>query len=130
LLSHRDSGDKYQHTVKTVWQLSFDRLQSRHPLAAQILNIYAFLQPDSIPMSLFERQTSALELGSVSQLSISSPTSEEDQQNQRTARAAVAVLIKFSFLTRISSDVGDDSTSIMFSIHRLVQKLIYDAMDG
>src|SRR5579862_4763836 len=101
LLSHQDSGDKYQHTVKTVWHLSFERLQSRDPLAAQILSVCAFLQPDSIPLNFFERQTSVLEL----RLSIS----EESQQNQRTVRAAVAVLIKLSFLTRISSDIDGDS---------------------
>src|ERR1700761_967398 len=100
LLSHR-SSDKYQHTLKTVWQLSFERLRSQAPLAGQILDICAFLQPDAIPVGFFEHQFDALDLGSVSSTSPSS-LEGDDLQNQTTVRAAIALLIRLSFLSRSS----------------------------
>src|SRR5207302_210974 len=100
-------SDDYSHTVKTVWQFSFDRLRSRDPLAAQILDICAFLQPDSIPVSFFENQYSALKIRFASSPS-SSSNSKDGQQNRRAVRTAVAVLIKLSFVRRTLDGIDKD----------------------
>ena len=55
LFSHHDeySPDKYGHSLKTVWKLSYERLRNQDALAARILEICAFLHPDAVPVSFF-----------------------------------------------------------------------------
>ena len=57
-----DDAKRYDYTVATVWQLSFDKMRQQDPTAAKILDVCAFLQPDAIPEILFERQFEALSL--------------------------------------------------------------------
>ena len=62
LLTYRDDSiaDRYKHTIATAWRLSFERLRQQDPVAAQILDACAFLQPDAIPLIFFENQSAVL----------------------------------------------------------------------
>src|SRR5947209_1735022 len=115
VFSYRDEFSDYNHTVATVWQISFERVQSQDPIARKILDACCFLQPDALPMGFFERQSSSLEL-------ISSSTSPEDRQ--RLVRVAITRLVKLSFLTKTSDGVNFEDGGI-FAIHRLTQKVLY-----
>ncbi|HEV8562756.1 MAG TPA: ATP-binding protein, partial [Actinophytocola sp.] len=48
-LHQEEPPTDYPHTVATTWQLAMDRLP---PTAAALLNVFAFLAPDAIPVSL------------------------------------------------------------------------------
>ncbi|RUP42887.1 P-loop containing nucleoside triphosphate hydrolase protein, partial [Jimgerdemannia flammicorona] len=86
---HKDCSGQYDHTVATVWQISFQSIRTQNPTAMQILEICAFLQPDNIPVRLFEKQYSALQLVSTSL-----------SANKEVVRQAIAVLVDFSFVIR------------------------------
>lgn len=43
----------HQHTIATLWSLSFDRLRAVHPAAVQLLGLCAYLAPEPIPLDLF-----------------------------------------------------------------------------
>ncbi len=43
----------YPHSVATTWSLSMDRVREESPVAADLLNLCAFLAPDKIPLKLF-----------------------------------------------------------------------------
>ena len=49
-------GQRYKHSMATVWQLSFEKIQQQNRLAYEILNACAFLQPHGIPVILFKRR--------------------------------------------------------------------------
>ena len=124
LFTYRDdSSELYNHTMATVWQLSFQRVRQQDPFAAQILEACAFLHPDAIPATFFENQSSILSL----------PGQGVDEHPKRVVRAAIAVLIEFSFLkqtrTECEDDDGDPSKDTL-AIHRLVQMVLYDSMDS
>src|SRR5207237_5072473 len=84
VFSYREEFSDYNHTVATVWQISFERVHSQDPIARKILDACSFLQPDAFPMGFFERQSSSLDL-------ISSSTSPEDRQ--RFLRVAITRLV-------------------------------------
>src|SRR5947209_6130671 len=115
VFSYRDEFSDYNHTVATVWQISFERVRSQDHIAGKILDACCFLQPDAFPMGFFERQSSSLEL-------ISSSTSPEDRQG--LVRVAITRLVKLSFLTKTSDGVNFEDGGI-FAIHRLTQKVVY-----
>jgi hypothetical protein len=49
-------GQAFAHsdTIATVWTLSFDRIQADNPASLQLLEMCAYLAPDSIPLDLFK----------------------------------------------------------------------------
>src|SRR3954463_8433708 len=98
LLAYYDDAifDQYNHTIATVWQLSFERVRQQDPVAAQILDACGFLQPDAIPVIFFENQSSVL---------LSSAAGEH---SNRVVRASIAVLVEFSFLKRTRIERKDD----------------------
>src|SRR5205807_2916617 len=62
VFSYRDEFSDYNHTVATVWQISFERI--RNPVARKILEACCFLQPDAIPVGFLKRQCFSLKLTS------------------------------------------------------------------
>jgi tetratricopeptide (TPR) repeat protein len=50
LLQRGDLSPAYPHTVATTWELSFRQVEAESPAAADLLNLYAFLGPDAIPL--------------------------------------------------------------------------------
>ncbi|KAL1921122.1 uncharacterized protein VTP21DRAFT_10838 [Calcarisporiella thermophila] len=125
ILEHQDenSPGEYKHTLATVWKISFERIQNVCPLAISILEVCAFLHPDTIPVHLFEYQRSILGFGSVSADPSSNILDNED------IRRAVYLLKEFSFvsLSYHETDGTDDKiASNKLRIHRLVQKVVYE----
>ena len=67
-----------------MWDWSFERIRDRNVSASITLGTFAFLQSNAIPVSLSEQPSAALSLDA----------------NVDEARAAVGVLVKFSFVRR------------------------------
>jgi tetratricopeptide (TPR) repeat protein/transcriptional regulator with XRE-family HTH domain len=97
--------------VATTWSLSFERVEQTDTVAADVLRLCAFLDPDAIPEEIFT------EGASKACQSLSSLTSNVLRLHQ-----AIEVLRKFSLIHR------NPDTKIL-TIHRLVQANIQDAMD-
>ena len=157
---NEDVSIQYAHTIATVWKLSFERIQTLNPMAVQILEVCAFLQPDAIPVSFFEHRYSDLNLTSVKQpssqpqrfrgiyvlkkakailsqfqnrQSVISRAEEVSQGSLKSVRTAIGVLIQYSFVTRTQkklNSVEENPASDLLTIHRLIQKVVFDMMDG
>ncbi|KAL1920685.1 uncharacterized protein VTP21DRAFT_1062 [Calcarisporiella thermophila] len=126
LLSYKseDSLGDYEHTVATVWNISFDRVRE-FSATVPILETCTFLHPDEIPTRLFERQFVALDLCSMAQSSLDKPLGCEDVQT------AIAVLNKFSLVT-ITVNEGDSNNEIACNtlrMHRLVREVVYATIE-
>jgi tetratricopeptide (TPR) repeat protein len=110
LLDRRSSQDEenkgkysdHPDTVVVTFELCFRNASERHPLATDILNFCAFLQPDAIPTELFEHNDS-FKYGT---------TAFDD---------GIAALQRYSLIRGNSQDQT-------FSLHRLVQAVATDAM--
>lgn len=124
----KDSSDEYNHTIATVWQLSIECIRIQNPAAVQILKACAFLQSENIPVSFFENQYLVLEL------LLALPENVENKEDScKIIREAIAVLVNYSFVTRIRKEVKEDEEdpkSDLLTIHSLVQKVICDSMDS
>jgi DNA-binding SARP family transcriptional activator len=46
----RGAPSNHRETVSTTWQIVFDRVLARSPVAARVLEVSAFLAPDAIPL--------------------------------------------------------------------------------
>lgn len=44
----------YRFTIMTTWEMAFRQIQESHPAAKQLLNLFAFLGPDDIPLSIIK----------------------------------------------------------------------------
>ena len=106
LLSKRGSlkskYSKHPEPVAVTFKLSFDKACEQHPLASDILQFCAFLHPDAIPEELFQHDDS-----------LKFDTSEFDD--------AIAALHRYSLIKR-------NTQEMTFSIHRLVQAVLIDAL--
>jgi tetratricopeptide (TPR) repeat protein len=113
LLSIQDDR-AYPRSVAATLLLSFERVEQRNPVAADLLRLCAFLAPDAIPEELLSQDGGELsnELApdavAVFQLNL-------DQ--------AFKVLNDYSLLTR------DPHTRTLI-VHRLVQAVLYDSMSA
>lgn len=109
----KQTGNTYGKTVLTVWSVSFDRISKNNPLAARLLQSFAFLYFDDIPFVLFERHAQRI-LGL------------PDTPLGRSLNVAVNHLSNFSLVRRTFRDNVDDDNPAKdtLSIHRLVQKVI------
>src|SRR4051794_6180901 len=106
--------DQYKNTIATVWDLSFEKIVDQNKVAELILNNCAILQPDAIPVSLFERQATTLSI----------------DDSIDSIHEAIGVLVQFSFVKRAvrrdsNEDDGNSGEEIII-IHRLVQAVIRD----
>ncbi|SPJ80264.1 uncharacterized protein FTOL_08656 [Fusarium torulosum] len=48
--------DKGWESLYSTWKISFDRIQGRNPLAANVLALMSFFHPDTIPVSLLAQE--------------------------------------------------------------------------
>ena len=109
VLSRRPRGNwAYQHVIATTWSLSFKIVKERNTDAAQLLNLFAFLNPDEILIEFLEAGRAAL--------TESLNTLIGDSFNLNTA---LEILEQFSLIRR-------PSDGRIVSIHRLVQAVIRD----
>jgi len=97
--------------VATTWALSFERVEQADPMAADILRLCAFLDPDAIPEEIFLE--GAYEPGT---------SSASTPLDQLRVNEAIEVLLRFSLVQR-NAEAGT------LTIHRLVQAVIQDTMD-
>src|SRR4051812_36703797 len=104
------TGRAYEKTTMTVWALSFKHIKNQDPLAASLLQSFAFLYPDNIPFELFDRHAQAI-------LELS------DAPSTHQLNAAINLLRSFSLVQRkIYSEYDDgDPSRDTLTIHRLVQ---------
>ncbi|KAL1922257.1 uncharacterized protein VTP21DRAFT_9796 [Calcarisporiella thermophila] len=125
-----DSANTYRHTIETVWAISLEQLNKKNPISVRVLEACAFLHSDEIPTRLFEHCYSIFKAESSPQASTEFEVKASDA---RTAvQSAISVLINFSFVSLISTLLDEDGIKKLFAsvrIHRLVQKVIYDAIN-
>jgi len=97
--------------VATTWSLSFERVEQADSLAADLLRLCAFLDPDAIPEEILLEGIRA-----------SDSQSEGTLWDQWRANEAVGILLRFSL-------VQGYAETVMLTMHRLVQAVIQDMMD-
>jgi Tfp pilus assembly protein PilF len=94
----------HQHTIATLWSLSFDQLHATQPTAVQLLSLCAYLAPQSIPLDLFTDHPEQL------------PTPLNHVAGDPLAfTEAVGALVDYSLARR--TDAG-------LLVHRLIQAVI------
>ena len=100
----------YPDSVMTTWSLSFEKIQQVNPAAADLLEMFAFLDPDVIPEDIITEGAS--ELGPKIQAIATEPIKLNE---------ILGVLRNYSLLRR-----NDDKT---LTIHRLVQVVLKNRMN-
>jgi len=101
----------YPASVATTWSLSFQQLQAKHPAAAELLYLCAFLSPDAIPEELFEQGAACL-----------GPILAPVTTDALLLDQAIEALLAYSLVRR-------DPKGKTLSIHRLVQAVLRDALE-
>ena len=102
----------YPETVATTWSLSFQQIEQKSSIAADLLRLCAFLAPDAIPEELLLQYFA--QFGDVPEA--------EAGSDQFKLNEALGVLLKFSLVRR------EENTHVL-TIHRLVQIVLRDSMD-
>lgn len=101
---------EHPDAVATTWSLSFEQVEQKNPVAAELLQLCAFLSPDAIPEEFITggaaHFTSALQGAATSNLLMNK---------------AIMTLGAYSFVQR-------DPAVKTLSIHRLVQAVLVDDM--
>ena len=105
------SNTYYKNTVATTWVMSIEAVQKRNPMAVQLLQLFAFMNPDGISLGFLEAARDAL---------------PEDFQSQNQA----------IFIANLTKALGDlEQFSLIFRpnpeiimIHRIVQTMIKDRL--
>jgi tetratricopeptide (TPR) repeat protein len=97
--------------VSTTWSLSFEKVEQANPAAADLLRFFAFLHPDAIPDELISKGAMHL-----------SPPLQSIANDVIELNQAIGELRKYSLVRR-----NPEGTT--FSLHRLVQAVLKDAMD-
>jgi tetratricopeptide (TPR) repeat protein len=117
LLEEQDPvADGYRETVRKTWTKNIRGVREVSPAAAELLAISAFLGPDRIPYEILIRGASELGESLFAALA-------EAQEDGRALNRLLTPLGRYSLIRR-------DRTSRAYDIHRLVQAVIRDAMDG
>ncbi|KAL1917722.1 uncharacterized protein VTP21DRAFT_3556 [Calcarisporiella thermophila] len=126
----KDIANKYSYSVETVWAISLKRIQNINPTAIKLLEACAFLYPDEISIQLFDHYHILLEADPNLNITETNELKDEDEREQ--VQTAISILNKFSFISLIPSKMNEKDTEKLFAavkIHRLVQKVIYDAIE-
>ena len=101
----------YAGSVATTWKVSFQRVLEVSPAAADLLNLFAFLGPDEIPLQAVVDGTAALP-----------PRLARALTDPLELNETVAVLRDHSLV-----GAGQEAESV--SVHRLVQAVTRDQLD-
>ena len=115
LEKHSPVAGGYSNSVATTWALNFAEVE-KTPAAAELLRVTAFLAPDDIPHELITKGAS--ELGPAL-----SETSEKVEQDPLVLDEVLEPLTRYSLIRR-------DIPSRTYNVHRLVQAVTRDGMDG
>jgi tetratricopeptide (TPR) repeat protein len=101
----------YAGSVATTWKVSFQRVQEVSPAAADLLNLFAFLAPDEIPLDAIVDGATALP-----------PRLARALTDPLELNETMAVLRDHSLVR-----VGQDAESV--SVHRLVQAVTREELE-
>ena len=104
----RGKPTAYPDTIATTWNISFQAIKDDFPEAVDLLRLFAFLAPDSIPRSLLVEGAPDLPEPLSSAL-----------QNSIKLNDVVAALRRYSLIS-----ITDDT----LSVHRLVQAVTLDRL--
>ena len=102
---------EHPDSVAATWSLSFQQVEQECSEAVDLLNLFAFLNPESIPEEVIT--LGAAELG---------PTLEAVASDPLRVDSIIELLLRYSLIRRNS---GEES----LSIHRLVQAVLKDGLD-
>ncbi len=104
LLAREDIDSSFTGSVLATWDLSFGQVARSSAAAEQLLDIYAFLAPDDIPLDLLSRAPELLpeELARAA-------------GDQLALDETLAVLLRYSLVSRAETSL---------SVHRLVQAVV------
>src|SRR5271166_2065410 len=105
---------KYPETVRTTWKRSFDAIAKAAPAAIALLRLSAFLAPDAIPYELILEGAS--ELGEPLAPALASPAGGDHALNKILTPLARHSLVRL------------DPEARTYSVHRLVQAVLYDEL--
>jgi hypothetical protein len=105
-LHQEETLTDYPHTVATTWQLAMDRLP---PTAATLLNVFAFLAPDAVPVDLIMSANP----DTITLPDSLAPLLHPLLTDELTLMRALGELRAFSLITTPATGLA--------SIHRLVQ---------
>jgi tetratricopeptide (TPR) repeat protein len=108
------AGD-YKESVATTWLMNFSEIEAANPASADLLRFSAFLDPDSIPLTLIIQARE--QLGSL--LSTALAGADQDRLLLDTL---LQPLRSYSLVRR---DPGSES----YSVHRMVQEAVKSRMD-
>jgi tetratricopeptide (TPR) repeat protein len=97
----------YAGTVATTWRLSFDQVRKASPAAAELLELCAFLAPETIPVDLFHPEDKNL------------LTPRLRKADDAAFDEACGALRRYSLVQRSEGTLG---------LHRLVQQVIRTAL--
>ena len=106
-----ESGQDHPASVATTWSLSFQQIERKNPVAADLLRFCAFVHPDAIPEEMITKGAPYL-----------SPLLQPLAEDTFVLDEAIGILGAYSLLRR-------DATEKTLSIHRLVQVVLRDEMD-
>ncbi|MBV9614940.1 MAG: tetratricopeptide repeat protein, partial [Ktedonobacteraceae bacterium] len=111
LLKQRRNRD-YPESVITTWTLSFQRVESRNPAAAELLNLCAFFAPDAIPEEIFIEDTEE-----------PSSTLAPVTADPFLLNDAIEALLSYSLIAR-------DPHVQTLSVHRLIQVVVRNSLSA
>ena len=141
LLSRRGKIHDYPASVATTWSLSFEKVEARSLIAAELLRFCAFLHPDAIPEEIVTIGASYFVSASVQ---VEKPTllkrallwlrkrvgEVESNPPSQCEVKDTFVLNEFICILRSYSLVRRNTIKKTLSIHRLVQAVLRDMMTG
>jgi tetratricopeptide (TPR) repeat protein len=104
----------YNQSVHNTWQMNIEQIKKESPASVDLLNLTAFLHPDSIPFFLI--------IESAEHLSPNIATFKKHKTPKVALAELLEPLTRFSLITRHTDKDA-------FSIHRLLQQVIRDNLN-
>lgn len=101
----------HPNTVAATWTLSFQQIEQQDPVAADLLQLCAFLAADVIPEAMLTRGAAALDIA------LAEIAADPFRFNE-----ALRILLQYSLVRR-------DRDAHTLNMHRLVQTVIKENMD-
>ncbi len=111
LLARRGGIHADHVAVATTWDLAFKQIESTNPAAIDLMKLCAFLAPDAIAEEMLIEGARYV-----------SQALQQAAENKVQWNEMIKDLLKYSLLDR-------QAKAQTLSLHRLVQAVIYDAMD-
>lgn len=110
VLQYQEKYSAYPASVATTWSLSFEKVRQANPVAVELLTLFAFLAPDTIPEEMIVEGSSNL-----------GPVLNTLAGTLTPLDSALTELLTYSLVQR-------HPETNTCSIHQLVQAVIQDSM--